>query len=347
MLSVLGIIYATIRTVSWRRRQNLQVIDFSSLAVFVIFVCSALSLAFLTVIIGVTLHWLFFFKQQTVVIRFLPTSSQEYLVKALLASAFVMKSIDVIYMLYSQIFVDIFFIDWERPRGTVNLNRDGKHQNVASPVSIMRTLFVANEWRELQTTRRIKPTLQIILVLFFMKVVGLEHWSTTDPVSRASVDLSVDYVGEISLTLRIAVICLLFLLIALVQWIIFGFIYERFVGDAMGDFIDFCSMSNISLFIISHSHFGYYLHGRSVHGRSDTSLHELYEQFQREEDNLCGKRGLEANSERQTFEVALTLKFKNEYAKIKQPLLARENQGPRPQMTGRQNPGMQYVLWIY
>ena len=92
-----------------------------------------------------------------------------------------------------------------------------------------------------------------------------------------------------NLSLRIAVILLLYFVIAIIQWIIFGFLYERFVGDAIGDFIDFCSLSNVSVFLMSHTQFGYYIHGRSVHGRSDTNLHELYEQFQREEDNLCGK----------------------------------------------------------
>ena len=86
----------------------------------------------------------------------------------------------------------------------------------------------------------------------------------------------------------------------------------------------------------------YYIHGRSVHGRSDTSLHELYEQFQREEENLCGKRGLEPNSDRQTFEMALSVRFCNEYSKILQPLLTRDVQGARrgQQNMTRQNPSM-------
>jgi hypothetical protein len=32
--------------------------------------------------------------------------------------------------------------------------------------------------------------------------------------------------------------------------------------DKIGDFIDFCSISNISLLLLSHSQFGYYIHGR-------------------------------------------------------------------------------------
>ena len=60
-----------------------------------------------------------------------------------------------------------------------------------------------------------------------------------------------------------------------------------------------------SVFMMTHENFGYYIHGLSVHGHADVDLHQLYEQFQREEDNLCGTRGLEPNSDVQTFEVCL------------------------------------------
>lgn len=316
-------------------------LDCNSLIIFLIFLFSALTFVFIAVLMGTCVQWLFFFKQQTTVIRFLPTDAQQGIIKGLFIAAFVMKTIDVCYILFSQIYVDIFFVDWERPRGAVSMTSEGGNKSISTPVSIMRTLFVANEWREIQTIRRIKPTLQIILVLFFFKVAGFEHWTTTDPTNRLSVDSTVDYVGDVNFCLRLAVVSLLYIVIAVVQWLLFGFFYERFVGDAIGDFIDFCSMSNISVFLISQVHYGYYIHGRSVHGRSDTSLHELYEQFQREEENLCGKRGLEANTEMQTFEIALTTRFRNEYAKIVQPLLTRDiQQGRRGQTPARQNPGI-------
>lgn len=44
-----------------------------------------------------------------------------------------------------------------------------------SPVSIWRTYFVANEWNELQTIRKICPTFQIMAVLFFLEVQTIKH----------------------------------------------------------------------------------------------------------------------------------------------------------------------------
>lgn len=70
---------------------------------------------------------------------------------------------------------------------------------------------------------------------------------------------------------------------AVVQWIFFTFIYERFVEDKIQQFVDLCSMSNISVFIMANSNFGYYIHGRSVHGRADTDLREMAEMIKREE----------------------------------------------------------------
>ena len=46
----------------------------------------------------------------------------------------------------------------------------------------------------------------------------------------------------------------------------------------------------------------------------------MNEQLKREEDDLCGKRGLEPNSERQTFEVEVPSKFREQYEDVVRPL---------------------------
>lgn len=71
--------------------------------------------------------------------------------------------------------------------------------------------------------------------------------------------------------------------IALVQWVFHTFIYERFIEDKVRQYVDLCSMSNISVFILENDMFGYYIHGRSVHGRADTGMREMHENLKREE----------------------------------------------------------------
>ncbi|XP_012554486.2 meckelin isoform X1 [Hydra vulgaris] len=339
-LSIVAIFYAVVRIVSWRRRMGSIMLDCNSFIVYTVFLFSGLSLVFWMVSFFACFLWLIIFKNQTTVIFLLPTADQEVLIKSLLVAALIMKFIDILHIIYNQINVDMFIIDWERPRGVVTTIENGSQNNVLTPVSIIRTLFVANEWQELQAIRRIKPTLQLVLVLLFLKVFGFEYLCTTDPITRYSVT-STDYVGEYSFTLRFAVISFLFFGIAITQSIIFGIFYERFISDSLRDFVDFCSLSNISLFIMPCSQYGFYIHGRSIHGRSDTSLHELFKQFQREEENLCGKRGLEPNSDHQVFEFTLTSKFRLTYEKILQPLMTRnENNTRRNPTSAKQNPAL-------
>lgn len=59
----------------------------------------------------------------------------------------------------------------------------GELKRDPSPVSIWRTYFVANEWNELQTIRKISPTFQTMAVLFFLEV----HPRTTHFYFTASV----------------------------------------------------------------------------------------------------------------------------------------------------------------
>ena len=70
---------------------------------------------------------------------------------------------------------------------------------------------------------------------------------------------------------------------AVAQWIFYTFIYERFIEDRVRNYVDLCSMSNVSVFILENSQFGYYIHGRSVHGRADTDMKEMHENLRREE----------------------------------------------------------------
>ena len=318
VLSGVAIAYALVLVYSWRRRGGIEVIDLPTVLHFVAFLLGALATMYFWILFGMSSLWLIFFKEQDAVYRLLPTSSQEAIFRNLLIISFVFKLVDLFHIISLQINVDVFFLDWEKPRPLPRGNAQGV--DAKAPVSIWRTLFIGNEWNELQTLRKISPEIQIGLVLFFLKVAGFEYLTTTDPGRRFSVDEATEYVGEQSHLLRFAVAVLLYMSIAFVQWLFFAFIYERFLGDPFGDFIDLCSMANVSVIVFHSKLYGYYLHGRSVHGRSDTDMLEMHEQFKREEDDLCGKRGLEPNSERQTFEVMVTRKFRATYDRFYDPI---------------------------
>lgn len=69
-------------------------------------------------------------------------------------------------MVWYQVCIDIFLVDWERPRTT---HHDGD-QTQPNSVSIWRTYFVANEWNEIQTRRKTSITFQLVASVFILEV---------------------------------------------------------------------------------------------------------------------------------------------------------------------------------
>ena len=53
----------------------------------------------------------------------------------------------MVWLIWFQSQVDIFLLDWERPRAIQSNQTGGERM---APVSIWHTYFVANEWNEIQ-----------------------------------------------------------------------------------------------------------------------------------------------------------------------------------------------------
>ncbi|GFG28269.1 hypothetical protein Cfor_01261 [Coptotermes formosanus] len=86
------------------------------------------------------------------------------------------------------------------------------------------------------------------------------------------------------------------------------------------EFVDICSMANISVFILALENYGFYIHGRSVHGFADTDMQTILGQLQREEEDLCGHRGLVPGTDQQTFQMAVPLQLRSYYQKVMAPV---------------------------
>lgn len=65
-----------------------------------------------------------------------------------------------------------------------------------------------------------------------------------------------------STTARFAVATLIFGILGMLQWFFRTGFYERFIEDEIQDFVDLCTLGNISVFILSAKQHGYYIHGR-------------------------------------------------------------------------------------
>lgn len=141
-----------------------------------------------------------------------PSGEAQSNFNALFITAFVLKLFHVIYLIFMQSTVDIFFIDWERSRGTVNSTAEENKKSQENPVSIWRTYFVANEWNEIQTMRKINTVFQLFAVVLFLVVLGFENVATMDPDGRLSKEES-RYKAEVSNEFRFAIASLTYILV--------------------------------------------------------------------------------------------------------------------------------------
>ncbi|KAM6281995.1 meckelin isoform 2-T2 [Porphyrio hochstetteri] len=322
VLGGLAVLWSLLKTAGWKRRTGNSVIDLQTLFKFLLFYAGDLANVFFIITVGTGIYWLVFFKAQQFVSVLLPLPSEEEDFVTYIACAFSLKALQFLQLLVSQLTIDIFFIDWERPKGKVlkAVEGEGVIKSAAAPVSIWRTYFIANEWNEIQTMRKINPLFQVLAVLFFLEVVGFSNLALMDSSSSLTRG-SESYIAPWSRILRFGVAAALWLAIALIQILFFSVFYERFIEDKISQFVDLCCMSNISVFLLSHSCFGYYIHGRSVHGHADTNMEEMNMNLKREAENLCSQRGLLPNTDGQTFQISISRKMRLHYDRIHETLM--------------------------
>jgi len=106
---------------------------------------------------------------------------------------------------------------------------------------------------------------------------GLDYTATAQPTLS---DLSIGYRHPV---LRFAISTFWWLVLALAQILWDFVIFRRYFKDVVGDFLDLCSVANVSIFMLDEKYHGFYLHGRSVHSHADTNLKEMHDMFKREE----------------------------------------------------------------
>ncbi|XP_028665660.1 meckelin-like [Erpetoichthys calabaricus] len=319
VLGSLSVFLAMLQTSSWSRRSGQQFINFMTIIKYLAFLIGDLANTFFLITFGTGIYWLISFKgQQSTVAVALPSpgGTVEVAFIIYLSLAFAFKALELLHMLVVQVTISIFLIDWEKP---VNSKSSSGNQSQGLAVSAWRTFFVANEWNEIQTTRKIKPIIQLFVALLLLEVIGVKNITARD-LNLAVQPGADNYLAPWSPILRYGITASIWLAAGLLQVLYIVLIYERFVEDKIRQFVDLCAMSNVSVFILMHRCYGFYIHGRSVHGHSDVSMEVMRSNLRKEAENLCALRGLEPNSEIQTFEFLLTDKVQWQIERIMQPL---------------------------
>lgn len=261
---------------------------------------------------AVCIYWFAIFKYQGSITSILPTDSTSLLLfTSCLWVLFGCSLATVLFGILNKCSVDIFFIDWEKTRGRVvhAFNEDpvGTVEKLV-PVSIWRTLFIANEWCQLQIYRRVRIDVTLIFVLLVMVYGNLRE------LSYPTTNKKITPTGSPSPILLFALNVMFWVTAYVAQWIWSEYIYGRFYSSRLLQFIDLLSLSNISLFLLDESFHGLYIHGRSPHPHADTDMADLVSCLKKEERDMVSKRGLEGDQ--QIYELWLTKPIRSTFDKV-------------------------------
>jgi meckelin len=151
--------------ISWNRRNGTMMLDGTMIIKFLLAILDGLAWAMFVTSASFAIYW--FFAKNSVDPGQLP-EDQSTLFITVTVLAFVFKFINVIHIVLDQSYADVFFIDWERERPIAEGDQSMK-KTTASKISIWRTILAANEWSEIQTTRKTSITLQLFVVIFILE----------------------------------------------------------------------------------------------------------------------------------------------------------------------------------
>jgi len=164
-------------------------------------------------------------------------------------------------------------------------------------------------------------TTQLVLTILVLEVIGMKDVALETPLANAGyTQFPENYQPIYNKVFRFGVMATTYLVLAVLQLLFNGLIYETRFEDKISDFVDLCSVANISVLMFTERQFGYYIHGRSVHGTSQTDMFEMATNLNKEEESLTSNRGLDPGTELQTFQIAIPQKFRYQFDRIYQNL---------------------------
>ena len=205
------------------------------------------------------------------------------------------------YRIYQQIDYDIFFVDWEHDKDLLinNLNdiRSQKYRGA------WRGLHIANQFNILQKQRTIS------IPFCFCWLIMLWYYHKTKWANYAHRVPNVNFVENSpeSKILRHFIGTFVLFISGITQYYLRRILQFQFPMKKM-EFLDLCSVANISVFILEDSLHGYYIHGQSPLGKADTNLAELVKFLEEEGKGKIRGRGLteDENDDLQSYEIYLS-----------------------------------------
>lgn len=132
-----------------------------------------------------------------------------------------------------------------------------------------------------------KPETTLLWFIFFIKALGWEQLAQANP----DMSTSASELAPTNYVLKFFLSAFIFLCIMAVQYLV-ELLNAYFNSLKFQEFMDLCSVSNISVLIMDQHYHGYYLHGKAPWGRSDLIMSELKEKLDSEQLGETRGRGI-------------------------------------------------------
>ena len=262
---------------------------------------------------ALTGYWYIFYKLQYRPFVFLPSiyaSYWDYYYKFYFVwgLACTMYGLYIMYRIYNQVNCDVFFIDWEHEKDILE-NVMGKTTKKAYK-SPWRTIHIANQYNLLQKSRTISIPFCFcwFILLYYSKYLHWNRYAQHTP-NISWVEKSPEHI-----ILRHFVGTFIFFIVGLAQYV-FRRLISIWVPTEKTEFLDLCSVANVSVLILQDSLRGYYIHGQSPLGVADTTLHQLIQFLEEEGRGKIKGRGLtdDKGDNLQTYEIYLSYAMRKIY----------------------------------
>ena len=212
------------------------------------------------------------------------------------------------FRIYEQVNCDVFFIDWEHDKDILE-SIAGKTSNKPYK-SPWRSIHIVNQYNLLQRSRTISIPFcfLVFIMLYYSKKINWSRYTQRTP-NISWVEHSPEHY-----LLRHFFGTLVLFIVGVAQYVLRRII-QPWVPTPSTEFLDLCSVANVSVLILQESLRGYYIHGQSPLGKADTTLQELIKFLEEESKGKIKGRGItdDKSDNLQTYEIYLSYTMRQIY----------------------------------
>ena len=197
------------------------------------------------------------------------------------------KTFSVLFKVCDQGTADIILIDWERPH---KISIEDNEESIVA----WRTNFIANEVNEVQCDhRKIVPETLLIWFVFFWVAIGWGQVAHTNP----NFSVTNNELQPINMFLNYFLCAFIILCISAVQYVLY-LLSNVFNDSLLSKFTDLCTVSNVSVLMMTEHVHGYYIHGQAPWMRSDLPISWLKAELDKERRGKLGTNTRDFGSQR-------------------------------------------------